>query len=116
MGLIGIWKGFQDLQELAWIEEALSKMVAVQPEGCTPIVDACASQPDFAVSVDQVETVIQGMLIAAPFANRRMLETFDESGGFGMTNSNSTASHIVRMIARLDGQLLSLGGAAVVAA
>lgn len=116
VGLIGIWKGFKELQELGWIGGHLPKMVAVQPEGCAPIVEAWAAKADAAVPVGQVDTVIHGMRVPAPFADRLMLKTLRESTGFGITISDQAASDALRRIARLEGQLLSLEGAAVVAA
>ena len=40
LDLIGMWKAFLELKELGWIKGKLPKMVAVQAEGCAPIVKA----------------------------------------------------------------------------
>ncbi len=39
-GLIGLWKAFQEMEELGWIDSRLPRLVAVQAEGCAPIVKA----------------------------------------------------------------------------
>jgi len=40
LGLIGMWKAFHELKELGWVDGPFPKMVAVQAEGCAPIVKA----------------------------------------------------------------------------
>jgi threonine synthase len=49
-GLIGMWKAWQELQQLGWISGPLPRLVAVQASGCAPIVSSfpsTASKPRF---------------------------------------------------------------------
>ena len=64
-GLIGMWKAFAELEELGWIDGKRPRMVAVQAEGCAPIVRAFEQGKEFADSlVGQVGQIANvGLLV-----------------------------------------------------
>ena len=116
VGLIGIWKAFTELRELGILKNELPKMVAVQPEGCSPIVDAWEARRDRATTCTDVRTTIHGMRVPRPFADRLMLRTLEDSAGFGIRVRDEQAHECRSRIARESGQLLCIEGAAVAAA
>ena len=45
VGLIGMWKAFDEMEKLGWIGSRRPKMIAVQAEGCAPVVRAFENEP-----------------------------------------------------------------------
>jgi threonine synthase len=66
-GLIGMWKAFQELQQIGWLEQPssskLPRMVAVQASGCAPIVKAWQSGKEHADLWENAQTVAAGIRV-----------------------------------------------------
>ena len=81
-GLIGIWKAFQEMKQLGWIENIPSRMVAVQTTGCNPIVKAFRNHDDFAPLFDNpAVTIANGLRVPKAFGDRLIMSTIYESNG-----------------------------------
>jgi threonine synthase len=81
-GLIGMWKAFQELAQLGWLEsERRPRMVAVQSDGCAPIVRAFDGQSRFAEPFHPAETVARGIRVPAAIGDFMILDAVRESGG-----------------------------------
>jgi len=81
-GLIGMWKAFRELIELGWLEKPdLPRMVAVQSEGCCPIVRAFENGERFAESFEGAATIASGIRVPAAVGDFMILDAIAESGG-----------------------------------
>jgi threonine synthase len=81
-GLIGMWKAFQELKHLGWLDkERLPRMVAVQSDGCCPIVRAYESGERFAEPFVGAHTIASGIRVPAAVGDFMILDAIRESGG-----------------------------------
>ncbi|MEF8797121.1 MAG: threonine synthase, partial [Salinivenus sp.] len=81
-GLIGMWKAFDELAELGWIDPAdRPRMVAVQSDGCCPIVDAYEAGDRFADRARDPETIASGLRVPAAVGDFMILDAVRESDG-----------------------------------
>jgi len=81
-GLIGMWKAFAELEELGWLESTKRpRMVAVQSDGCAPIVRAFDRGERFAEPFAGAATVASGIRVPAAVGDFMILDAVRESGG-----------------------------------
>jgi threonine synthase len=81
-GLIGMWKAFSELRTLGWLRpDKLPRMVAVQSEGCAPIVRAFDRGERFAEPFADAATVASGLRVPAAVGDFMILDAVRESGG-----------------------------------
>ena len=81
-GLIGMWKGFKELEELGWLKEGkLPRMVVVQSDGCCPIVKAFEVGQRFAEPFRNAYTVASGLRVPSALGDFMILDAVRESGG-----------------------------------
>jgi threonine synthase len=112
-GLIGMWKGFQELQALGWLEGPLPRMVAVQSTRCGPLVKAFdAGKATVETPWEPVTTTLHGVRVPKPFADALCLAAMRESGGFGVAVDDDAVEPARAAIARSDGVHLGPEGAA----
>jgi threonine synthase len=113
-GLIGIWKAFQEMQAMGWIDPVKTRMVAVQVEGCNPMVQAFEAGKDAAeVYPNPKETIANGLRVPAAFGHRLILKTLYESKGTAVTISDAEMLNGIKEIATTEGLFVSPEGAAV---
>ena len=112
-GLIGMWKAFDEMQQLGWIGSERPRMVAVQAEGCAPIVKAYRDGADHADMFPNASTVASGLRVPAAVGDFLMLRAIRESGGTAVTVSDSELLAGVRELARLQGVYACPEGGAV---
>jgi threonine synthase len=80
-GLVGMARAFGEMKRLGWIEGPMPRLIAVQSEGCAPVVRAFErGASDIAPWVDAA-TVASGLRVPSPFADRLILRSIRESGG-----------------------------------
>ena len=81
-GLIGMWKAFEELARLGWIDPAdRPRMVAVQSDGCCPIVDAYEAGDRFADRVDDPATIASGLRVPGAVGDFMILDAVRASDG-----------------------------------
>jgi threonine synthase len=81
-GLIGMWKAFDELAQLGWLESAKRpRMVAVQSDGCAPIVRAFDRGERFAEPFAGAATVASGIRVPAAVGDFMILDAVRASGG-----------------------------------
>ncbi len=81
-GLIGMWKAFAELRTLGWLSsEKRPRMVAVQSDGCAPIVRAFERGERFAEPVADAHTVASGLRVPVAVGDFMILDAVRESGG-----------------------------------
>ncbi len=116
-GLIGMWKAFHELKELGWLEDdKMPKMVAVQAEGCAPIVKAWEDGEEHAPLWEDASTVAAGIRVPIAVGDFLIIRAVRESGGFGMALPDDEIMSIRNQIAAEEGFLLCPEGAATAAA
>ncbi len=116
-GLVGMWKAFKELQELNWLEDSkLPRMIAVQSDGCAPIVKAYESGEDHCEFWSGANTIAGGIRVPHSLADRLILEILFESGGTAIAVSDEDMRTAQKKLSTQSGILSSLEGAATVAA
>lgn len=114
-GLVGMWKAFQELQEMGWLRGGMPRMIAVQAEGCAPIVRALESNAPRAERWEGASTDALGLRVPGAYADRLILKAVRESGGKGVTVSEEEIRTARGDLAREEGILACLEGAATLA-
>jgi threonine synthase len=80
-GLIGMWKAFDEMQALGWIDEKRPKMFTVQATGCAPMVRAWESGADHAEMWEGATTYASGLRVPGAVGDFLILNALRESGG-----------------------------------
>ncbi|HET7011515.1 MAG TPA: threonine synthase [Anaerolineales bacterium] len=114
-GLVGMVKAFDELEALGWIGPKRPRMVAVQPEGCAPIVRALERGEERAERWEGAQTGAAGLRVPKPLADRLILDVVRSTKGTGVTVSESEMRQARELLARTEGVLACLEGAATVA-
>jgi threonine synthase len=112
MALIGIWKAFQEMEELGWITSKRPRMVAVQSEGCAPIVKAFREAATTAEAWTRPVTFASGIRIPKPFGDVLILQTLRESRGHALAVPDEAIYTAVQEITRNEGLFICPEGAA----
>jgi threonine synthase len=103
VGLIGIWKAYQELADLGWVKEDPPALTVAQTEGAAPVVDAIERGADCHDPWSDPETAAKGVEIPDPGASPWILEAVSETGGAGVAVSDDDATAAALEIARKDG-------------
>ena len=80
-GLIGMWKAFDEMEEMGWIGGKRPKMIAVQAEGCAPIPKAFAEGKEVSEKFPNAHTYASGLRVPKAFADYLILRYVRASGG-----------------------------------
>ena len=81
-GLIGMWKAFNELREMGWLESSvMPRMIAVQSDGCSPIVNAYRSGTKHATPIQNAQTIAGGIRVPGAVGDFMILDAIRESGG-----------------------------------
>lgn len=118
VGLIGMWKAFDEMEELGWIEKGSKrpKMYALQATGCSPIVKAYDEGKPASEFYPNAETFAAGLRVPKPYADYIILDIVAKSGGKAIANDDATILASILDWARNEGLFLSPEGAAATAA
>ena len=111
-GIIGMYKGFQELLELGWIEGKPPRFYAVQAEGCQPIVKAFNDGTDTADPWQNATTKADGLRVPGPFADYLILQAIRETGGGALAVSDDEMVDAMYRLATLEGIIACPEGAA----
>ncbi len=115
-GLIGMWKAFAELEAVGWLGQQRPRMVAVQAEGCAPMVRAYEAGVEHADRWEDAHTVAAGIRVPAAVGDFLILRAVRESGGFAIAVSDDAIEQARVEVAADDGLLLCPEGAATFAA
>ena len=115
-GLIGMWKAFHELKEMGWIDCKLPRMVAVQAEGCAPIVKAWQDGEEHAPLWENAHTFAAGIRVPIAVGDFLIIRAVRESNGFGIMVSDDEIEQVRDHIAKEEGLLLCPEGAATAVA
>ena len=115
-GLIGMWKGFDELEKIGLIGPVRPRMIAVQAAGCAPMVRAWENGDEFAERWEGAATMATGIRVPKAVGDFLILRAVRESGGAAIAVEEEAIMEVVDDAARLDGMLLCPEGGAVLAA
>ena len=115
-GLVGIWKAFEELGAMGWIKPAQPRFVAVQAEGCAPVVKGWAEGAETTAVWENPVTDAPGLRVPGPFAGRQMLRILRETNGAGRAVSEAEILEAQKLLARLEGIWTGPESAAALAA
>jgi len=115
-GLIGMWKAFAELEAIGWIGSKRPRMVAVQADGCAPIVKAYDDGTRHAEPWQDAHTIAPGIRVPAAVGDFLILDAVRESEGFAVSVSDEAINEAHQQCAKEQGILLCPEGAATLAA
>ena len=115
-GLIGMWKAFDELQQLGWIDSRRPRMIVVQPSGCAPIAAAFEAGANTAAAVPQPRTAAAGLRIPKPLGDFLILDIVRRSGGRALAVEDAEILAAVQELASAEGVFAAPEGAACVPA
>lgn len=116
VGMIGMWKAFAEMEELGWIGAKRPKMIAVQSQGCQPIVRAFEEGAEASRFWDGASTVAAGLRVPKPLGDRLTLKAVRESGGVAIAVADRDLMDAGIRLASEEGIFAAPEGAACVAA
>lgn len=116
VGIIGMWKAFHEMEALGWIDSRRPKMIAVQVEGCQPVVRAFEQGKERSEFWENAYTVASGLRVPKPLGDFLILEAVRQSGGTALAVSDEEALDAGIDLATDDGVFAAPEGAACMAA
>jgi threonine synthase len=116
VGLIGMWKAFDEMEALGWIGSRRPKMIAVQVEGCQPVVRAFERGEERSQFWENASTVASGLRVPKPLGDFLILDAVRASGGAALAVSEEELLDAGVQLAREEGIFAAPEGAACVAA
>ena len=114
-GLIGMWKGFDELERIGLIGSKRPRMIAVQAAGCAPMVRAWENGDEFADRWENAATMATGIRVPKAVGDFLILRAVRESGGAAIAVAEEAIMDAVIDAANDDGMLLCPEGGAVLA-
>ncbi len=115
-GLIGMWKAFDEMEKLGWIDNKRPRMFSVQASGCAPIVRAFEAGEKFAAEFPNAHTVASGLRVPKAIGDFLMLNILRESKGGAVAIDDDEMIRMVREVGSKEGLFVAPEGAACFAA
>ena len=115
-GIVGIWKALDEMEQLGWIGPERPRMVCVQAEGCSPLVNAYNKGEEFAEPVTNPTTLAAGMRVPSAVGDFLVIRAVRESGGTALTVTDEQMVGAVKDMAGFEGIFPAPEGGATLAA
>jgi threonine synthase len=115
-GLIGMWKAFDEMEELGWISSKRPRMVAVQAAGCRPIVTAFEKGERFAEEHRNASTKASGLRVPKAIGDFLILDAIRASNGVAISVADDEMIDAARELGKTEGIFVAPEGAACIAA
>jgi len=116
VGMIGMWKAFDEMQQLGWIGSERPQMISVQAAGCAPIVKAWDEGKGTADIWADADTVAAGLRVPKAYGDYLILDILKKSGGLALAVSDDEIMDALRDWAKTEGIFAAPEGAAALAA
>jgi threonine synthase len=116
VGMIGMWKAFDEMEKMGWIGGRRPKMIAVQAEGCQPVVRAFLENQPRSRFFDGAHTLASGLRVPKPLGDFLVLNAVRESGGTAIAVSDEDMLTAGVQLATDEGIFAAPEGAACVVA
>lgn len=105
-GIVGMWKAFDEMEQLGLIDSHRPKMISVQPEGCQPMVRALNNGDKFAEPWQNAQSIAGGIRVPGAIGDYLILNAIRESKGTAIAISDSEMKDMMRVVARREGTML----------
>lgn len=116
VGMIGMWKAFEEMEQLGWIGSERPLMISVQAAGCAPVVKAWDEGAQSSEIWKGAATHASGLRVPKPYGDYIILDILRKSGGVAIAVSEEEIAEAVRHWARVEGVFAAPEGAAAFAA
>jgi threonine synthase len=112
VGLLGMWKAFEEMEQLGFIGPERPHMISVQSAGCAPIVKALDEGRSTAEMWLNATTIASGLRVPKPYADYLILEILKKSGGLALAATDAEILAATRHWASAEGIFAAPEGAA----
>ena len=110
-GLIGMWKAFEELATLGWLQQGanaprspkMPRLVSCQSDGCAPIVRAFEAGQRFAEPFANAHTIASGLRVPTAVGDFMMLDAIRQSGGCAIAGREERIRFWVERVFRTEG-------------
>ena len=114
-GLIGMWKAFLEMKEMGWINCPLPRMIAVQSDLCSPVVQAYHGK-EAMTSTSGKASIAYGLNVPKAFAIRLILQVLNDSGGEAVSVTEREIIECTKEVMKREGIFIAPEGGALLAA
>lgn len=111
-GLIGMWKAFDEMEQMGWIDSKRPRMVSVQSETCAPVVRAFHAGERFAEEFKNAATIASGLRVPKAIGDFLILDALRESKGTAIAVTDEELIEAVKEIGAAEGIFAAPEGAA----
>ena len=111
-GLIGMWKAFDEMEQMGWIGSKRPRMVTVQASGCAPIVRAFEEGKRFADEFPNAQTTASGLRVPRAIGDFLILDALRASGGTAIAVTDKELIDATKVIGAAEGIFCAPEGAA----
>ncbi len=111
-GLIGMWKAFDEMETLGWIDQSRPRMFSVQATGCAPIVRAFESGEKFAAEFPNAHTFASGLRVPKAIGDFLMLDILRSSNGGAIAIDDEEMIRAIREVGSKEGLFVAPEAAA----
>ena len=115
-GLVGMWKAFDEMEQLSWIGSERPRMVTVQSDGCAPMVRAFQEGEEFAEPWVDAATLADGLRVPAAVGDFLILRALRESSGTALAVSDGEMMEDAALMGSMQGMFTCPEGAAPLSA
>ena len=116
VGMIGMWKAFEEMEELGWVGPKRPKMIAVQSSGCAPLPKAWDEGKTVSEAWLDAHTVAAGLRVPKAYADYIILDILKQSRGTAVAVTDEQILDALREWASIEGVFAAPEGAAALAA
>ncbi len=112
VGLLGMWKAFDEMEQLGWIGPERPKMICVQSAGCAPIVKAWDQHGKTVEAWSDASTLAAGLRVPKPYGDYLILDILQKSSGTAVAVTDAEIMSSLRHWAEVEGVFAAPEGAA----
>ena len=116
VGLLGMWKAFDEMEQLGFIGPERPHMISVQSSGCAPIVKAWDEGRTTVAMWEHASTIASGLRVPKPYGDYLILDILKKSGGLALAVTDAEILEATRRWAKVEGIFAAPEGAASLAA
>jgi threonine synthase len=116
VGLLGMWKAFDEMEQLGFIGPERPRMISVQSAGCAPVVKAWDEGRDAVEIWGNASTLAAGLRVPKPYADYLILDILKKSHGLAIAVTDSEILDAARHWAKVEGVFAAPEGAACLGA
>ena len=112
VGLLGMWKAFDELEQLGFIGPERPNMISVQAAGCAPVVKAWDEGRSSVEMWEHASTLASGLRVPKPYGDYLILDILKNSGGLALAATDAEILEATRHWAKVEGIFAAPEGAA----